>query len=86
MRERVGELRRSLATTLGDACPAQDFSAIARQRGMFSMLKLPAGAAERLRKEYSIYITGDGRINIAGLRRNAIEYVAQSVAAVIAKA
>jgi len=86
MRERVGELRRSLATELGKACPSQDFSAIARQRGMFSMLKLPAGAAERLRKEYAIYITGDGRINMAGLRRNAIEYVAQSVAAVIAKA
>lgn len=83
MRRRIAELRQSLVKGLADACAA-DFSAIARQRGMFSMLDLPAGAVDRLRQNYSIYMTADGRINIAGLRNENIGYVSRAIADMIA--
>ena len=50
------------------------------------MLALPRGAPDRLRQENGIYLTPDGRINVAGLRSDAIEYVASSIANVIDKA
>lgn len=83
MRERIGELRASLTKALAKTCPGRDFSAVARQRGMFSMLDLPRGAAERLRAEHHIYMVTDGRINIAGLRRGSIDYVANMIGAVV---
>lgn len=33
----------------------------------------------RLRSEYSIYLTGDGRISMAGLTSSNIEYVAKAI-------
>lgn len=83
MRERVGELRVALTEALAKTCPGRDFSAVARQRGMFSLLDLPRGAAERLRAEHHIYMVTDGRINVAGLRRGSIDYVAEKIGAVV---
>lgn len=82
MRERVGELRVALTQALAKTCPDRDFSAIARQRGMFSLLDLPHGAAERLRAEHHIYMVTDGRTNVAGLRRGSIDYVAEKIGVV----
>lgn len=83
MRKRVGELRVALTQALAKTCPSRDFSAVARQRGMFSLLDLPRGAAERLRAEHHIYIVADGRTNMAGLRRGSIDYVAEKIGAVV---
>jgi len=83
MRERVGELRVALTQALAKTCPSRDFSAIARQRGMFSLLDLPRGAAERLRAEHHIYIVTDGRTNVAGLSSGSIDYVAEKIGAVL---
>ncbi|HWK74431.1 MAG TPA: amino acid aminotransferase [Povalibacter sp.] len=83
MRERVGELRAALTQALAKTCPSRDFSAIARQRGMFSLLDLPRGAAERLRAEHHIYIVTDGRTNVAGLSSGSIDYVAERIGVVL---
>lgn len=79
MRGRVGDLRRALSEALSLVCPGHDFSYIVNQRGMFSLLSLPPGAVDRLRKDKHIYMTGDGRINISGLREQSVDYVASSV-------
>lgn len=80
MRERIGSLRKALSEALALACPSRDFSQILAQRGMFSMLDLTPANVERLRKEKHIYMPGDGRINISGLREQRVDYVAWSVA------
>jgi aspartate/tyrosine/aromatic aminotransferase len=61
-------------------CPGRDFSQIVAQRGMFSMLDLTSAGVDWLRKEKHIYMPGDGRINISGLREQRVDYVAWSVA------
>jgi aspartate/tyrosine/aromatic aminotransferase len=80
MRERIGGLRKTLSEALTLACPGRDFAQIVAQRGMFSMLDLTPAGVDRLRKEKHIYMPGDGRINISGLREQRVDYVAWSVA------
>ena len=80
MRERIGALRKTLTEALSLACPDRDFSQIVAQRGMFSMLDLTTEQVDRLRQEKHIYMPGDGRINISGLREQRVDYVAWAVA------
>jgi aromatic-amino-acid transaminase len=80
MRERIGGLRKALSEALALACPGRDFAQILAQRGMFSMLDLTPASVERLRQQKHIYMPGDGRINISGLREERVDYVAWSVA------
>ena len=83
MRVRVEELRgllvRGLKALRGDV----DYSFVQRQKGMFSLLPLNTTQIQRLRDEHHIYMPGDGRINVAGISRRNVEYVAQALAAVI---
>ena len=61
MRNRLGSMRAALA----DRHPL--FHPIAVQCGMFSILPLSSDQVVRLRQEHAIYMTGNARINIAGL-------------------
>jgi aspartate aminotransferase len=83
MRERINGLRKQLVAQLRDAFPARDFSFIATQHGMFSLLGLSLDEVKRIRAERHVYMTDDSRINIAGLRADNLEYFAQSVADVL---
>ncbi len=83
MRARVTGLRRALVDQLKRACPQRDFGFIARQQGMFSFLGVDAAQVRALREEHHVYMTEDSRMNIAGLRKENLEYFAQSVAAVL---
>jgi len=83
MRRRIVELRQQLVHALVEACPGRDFGFIATQRGMFSFLGITPEQVRALRAEHHIYMTEDSRINIAGLRTETVEYVAQAVAQVI---
>jgi len=83
MRVRVEELRGLLVTGLKALRADVDYSFVQRQKGMFSLLPLNTAQIQRLRDEHHIYMPGDGRINVAGISRRNVEYVAQSLAAVI---
>ena len=83
MRVRVEELRGLLVSGLKALRGDVDYSFVQRQKGMFSLLPLNTTQIQRLRDEHHIYMPGDGRINVAGISRRNVEYVAQSLAAVI---
>ncbi len=83
MRTRITELRLELVRVLAAVAKRRDFSFIAAQRGMFSMLGLTREQVGRLRAERHIYMTDDSRINIAGLRAENVEYCAHAFAEVI---
>jgi aspartate aminotransferase len=51
---------------------------------MFSFLGLSPEQALRLRREYSVYMLDSSRINVAGVNARNIDYLAESVAAVLA--
>ncbi len=84
MRDRINGQRSKLVQKLKEAGVARDFSFIERQFGMFSLLGISPDEVARLRDEYSIYLVGDTRFNVAGLRDNNLDYFVSSVAEVMA--
>lgn len=83
MRRGMLELRTALAEELRRETNTDRFDFIARHRGMFSRLGLTAEQVLRLREEFGVYMVGDSRINVAGLRQEIIPRLAKAIAAVI---
>lgn len=83
MRDRINGTRRLFVQTMQKHAPDRDFSFIERQRGMFSFSGLTGEQVARLKKEYSIYIVGSGRINVAGITPSNIERLCQAIASVL---
>lgn len=78
-------LREQLADELRARTGTTHFDFIARHRGMFSRLGLSAAQVETLRERYGIYMTGDSRVNIAGLNAQTVPVLAAAVAEVLAE-
>jgi aromatic-amino-acid transaminase len=83
MRDRIRAMRVSLVEKLKARGVAQDFSFVAKQRGMFSYTGLTADQVERMRSEFGIYAVSTGRICLAALNTKNIDYVADAIAAVL---
>ncbi len=83
MRDRIKEMRKAFVSGLENRGVDQDFSYIVKQRGMFSFSGLSNENVENLKKDKSIYIVKGGRINVAGLTSSNIDYVCDSIAAVL---
>ena len=81
MRQRIAANRRMLADGLSQRVPEQDFSFITRQKGMFSYSGLSDAQVDFLREEKAIYMVKGGRINVAGLMAESLDYVCDSIAA-----
>jgi aromatic-amino-acid transaminase len=83
MRERIRAMREALVAKLAERAPGVDFDFVRKQRGMFSYSGLNREQVQRLRDEFSIYAVDTGRICVAALNSKNIEYVADSIAAVL---
>jgi aromatic-amino-acid transaminase len=83
MRDRIRAMRMSLVEKLKTRGVAQDFSFVVKQRGMFSYTGLSAEQVARLQSEFAIYAVNTGRICLAALNTQNIDYVADSIATVL---
>jgi aspartate/tyrosine/aromatic aminotransferase len=83
MRARINGMRKLFVETLKAKGATGDFSFITRQRGMFSHSGLNDKQVQALRDTYSIYIVGDGRINVAGMTEKNMEPLCEAIAAVL---
>ncbi|MBK5568221.1 aromatic amino acid transaminase [Ensifer sp. SSB1] len=81
-RRRVADIRRDLADALVDCGAPELFQALRRQKGMFSLLPLAPHQMDRLREDFGVYGTSNGRINIAGLLPRDVERLAEALRAV----
>jgi aspartate aminotransferase len=81
MRNRIKDMRVSLARHLRTATGADSFDFIQAQRGMFSLLGVSTAVVDRLREQHHIYMTSDSRMNLAGIMPHNVAYVAESIAA-----
>lgn len=79
MRLRIIKLRHELATALQVRFMDNRFDFICNHYGMFSYTGLDFEQVNRLRNEYAIYILSDGRINLAGLASDQVEYLATAI-------
>ncbi len=83
MRERIAAIRTEFVKNMEALLPGRDFGFVQKQNGMFSYSGLNRLQVDRLRTEYSIYIIGSGRINVAGINPSNMERLCNAVAAVM---
>ena len=80
MCERIKTMRSALVEGLSRRGIARDFSYIKAQNGMFSFSGIDDKTVDWLRLNKAVYVVGGGRINVAGLTTNNIDYVCDSIA------
>ena len=80
MRQRIAGNRQRLVDGLARRDTGMDFSFIVRQKGMFSFSGLSDVQVDFLREQKAIYMVKGGRINVAGLMAESLEYVCDSIA------
>ncbi|KAJ3236963.1 aspartate transaminase aat1 [Chytriomyces hyalinus] len=73
------ELRNHLEKTYGSQ---RNWSHITSQIGMFCFTGLTPEQVDRLKNEFSVYLTRDGRISIAGITSGNVKYLAEAIHAV----
>jgi aromatic-amino-acid transaminase len=79
MRLRMLNLRTGFAEALRRQSNSSRFDFIAEHRGMFSRLGISEDQVNRLRDDYGIYMVGDSRFNVAGLKEDRLEDLAKAV-------
>lgn len=83
MRDRIQSMRQKLQDALSKKLPNQDFSYFTKQQGMFSFTGLTPEQVARLQSEFAIYMVDNGRMCVAGLNNNNVDYVADAIAQVL---
>jgi aspartate aminotransferase len=82
MSGRMQEMRSGLKKNLLDMGSQHNWDHITNQIGMFAYTGLNKDQVNELREKYAIYMTMDGRISIAGLNTNNLEYISDAFHAV----
>jgi aromatic-amino-acid transaminase len=83
MRERIGGMRRALRAAVETRKPDADLSYLTSQRGMFSFTGLSSGQVEVLRRDWGVYLVGNGRLCVAGLTTRNVSRVAEALVSVL---
>ncbi len=84
MAGRIKDMRSSLRAKLEELNgKAGSWKHITEQIGMFSFTGLTPGQAVRLKDDFHVYLTKNGRISMAGLNTGNIDYVAKAIDQVV---
>ncbi len=83
MRGRIQEMRRLFTDKLLAKAKKRNFQYLKGRNGFFCICGISPDQADRLIREYGIYTTRSGRINIAGLNGSNVDHVVDSLLAVI---
>lgn len=79
MADRIISMRTQLRDNLKKEGSTRDWSHITDQIGMFCFTGMNPQQSERLTKEFSIYLTKDGRISMAGVTSKNVAYLAHGI-------
>lgn len=79
MADRIILMRNELKTLLEKEGSSRNWQHIVDQIGMFCYTGISPEQVSRLIKEYSIYLTKDGRISVAGISSNNVGYLAHAL-------
>ncbi|XP_016406088.1 aspartate aminotransferase, mitochondrial-like [Sinocyclocheilus rhinocerous] len=82
MADRIIKMREMLVSNLKKEGSTHNWQHVTDQIGMFCFTGLKPEQVERLIKEFSIYMTKDGRISVAGVTSANVGYLAHAIHAV----
>ncbi|KAK3075637.1 Aspartate aminotransferase, cytoplasmic [Teratosphaeriaceae sp. CCFEE 6253] len=83
MSGRIKDMRKALKEHLDKLETPGNWDHITNQIGMFSFTGLNEGQVQKLREQSHVYMTKNGRISMAGLNTNNVEYFAKAVDGVV---
>eukprot|EP01120_Amphizonella_sp_Union-15-10_P017527 TRINITY_DN975_c0_g1_i1.p1 TRINITY_DN975_c0_g1~~TRINITY_DN975_c0_g1_i1.p1 ORF type:complete len:440 (-),score=88.16 TRINITY_DN975_c0_g1_i1:71-1360(-) len=79
MARRIIDMRKALVDNLRTIGSRRNWSHINRQIGMFCYSGLSPEQVDRLANEFSIYLVRTGRISMAGITSDNVEYLARAI-------
>nr|XP_020653578.1 aspartate aminotransferase, mitochondrial isoform X2 [Pogona vitticeps] len=79
MADRIIGMRTQLVSNLKKEGSSHNWQHITDQIGMFCFTGLKPEQVERLTKEFSVYMTKDGRISVAGVTSGNVAYLAHAI-------
>jgi len=79
MADRVISMRKQLRENLTKEGSSRNWSHITDQIGMFCFTGMTPEQVEKMMKEYSVYLTKDGRIAIVGITSGNVQYLAHAM-------
>jgi len=83
VRQRILSMRELFVQKLKELGVSRDFGFLMEQKGMFSFSGIGREEVLRLREEYGIYMSENGRINVAGMTTGNIDYLCNAIARVL---
>merc|ERR1712217_816585 len=83
MAGRINDMRKALRGAIEGKGTPGTWNHITDQIGMFTFTGLNPEQVTRMVEEFHIYMTGDGRISMAGLNPGNVEYVAECIDKVV---
>lgn len=79
MADRIISMRTSLKDNLTKLGSSRNWEHITDQIGMFCFTGMDKNHVERITKEFSVYLTKDGRISMAGITSKNVGYLAEAM-------
>ncbi|KAG1653227.1 Aspartate aminotransferase, mitochondrial [Nymphon striatum] len=79
MADRIITMRKALKDNLKREGSSRDWRHITDHIGMFCFTGMTQDQVQRLIKEFSVYLTKDGRISVAGISTKNVEYLAYAM-------
>ncbi len=83
MRDRLKGMRVLLSDALQLKAPGHDFSHVVNAHGMFCFLGISEDQVTRLKQDFGVYMVKSSRINVAGITAENVDYLTDSIAAVL---
>lgn len=82
MADRISSMRVALKGSLEKLGSTQDWSHITTQIGMFCFTGLKQDQVDKIREDFGVFMTRDGRISVPALFPSNVDYVAQAIYAI----
>lgn len=82
MADRIISVRTQLKDNMKALGSSRNWEHITDQIGMFCFTGMTPDQVERITKEFSVYLTKDGRISMAGVTSKNVQYLAEAMHAV----
>ncbi len=83
VQERLVTLRREFVNLINKNSIGKNFDYVLKHKGMFSFLDIDEDQVSNLRENFGIYFSKNGRMNFAGLNKQNMQFVADSVLKVL---
>jgi aspartate aminotransferase len=79
MADRINLMRTLLQDKLAEVGSTKNWEHITKQIGMFAYSGLSKDQVMKMREDHHVYCTADGRISMAGVTSENVDYIANAI-------